>query len=176
MYAGAAEAGIVVIDAGLKCYAYNAQALQILTFPDSLEKVLDVRAFLKERLGARLFERPNGRLLRQFKSGRRTYLCRSFSVDVDGTGHKSGRNGLVLLLERKSNGLITVDAVSERFALTERERETVRLLFEGLSSKEIANRMKISPHTVNAFVRLIMVKMGVSNRSGIVGKIARMQN
>jgi DNA-binding CsgD family transcriptional regulator len=36
----------------------------------------------------------------------------------------------------------------------------------------MADRMKISPNTVKSFLRLVMVKMGVSTRSGILGKIA----
>jgi DNA-binding CsgD family transcriptional regulator len=175
MYAGTSHTGIVVTDAALKCYAFNNEALQILTFPESPEKIQDVQAFLRERLRTRLFERPNSSPTNHLKSGRRMYHCRTIPVDVD-SHDKNGRPGMVLLLERKSNGLLSVDSIAERFALTERERETVKLLFEGLTSKEIANRMKISPHTVNAFVRLIMVKMGVSNRSGIVGKIARLQS
>ena len=31
--------------------------------------------------------------------------------------------------------------------------------------------MSISPNTVKAFLRVIMVKMGVTSRSGVVGKI-----
>jgi DNA-binding CsgD family transcriptional regulator len=31
--------------------------------------------------------------------------------------------------------------------------------------------MKISPNTVKAFLRIVMVKMGVSTRSGILGKV-----
>ncbi len=31
--------------------------------------------------------------------------------------------------------------------------------------------MSISPNTVKAFLRLIMFKMGVTSRSGVVGKI-----
>jgi DNA-binding CsgD family transcriptional regulator len=31
--------------------------------------------------------------------------------------------------------------------------------------------MNISPHTVRAFLHLIMIKLGVSTRSGIVGKV-----
>ena len=46
------------------------------------------------------------------------------------------------------------------------------MLLQGLTSKEIAVRMGISPNTVKAFLRLVMVKMGVSTRSGIVGRIA----
>jgi DNA-binding CsgD family transcriptional regulator len=61
--------------------------------------------------------------------------------------------------------------MSEQFALTEREKETVELLLQGLTSKEIAIRMNISPNTVKAFLRLVMVKMGVSTRSGIVGRV-----
>jgi Bacterial regulatory proteins, luxR family len=47
----------------------------------------------------------------------------------------------------------------------------VEFLLSGLSSKEIADRMKISPNTVKATLRVVMIKMGVSTRSGIVGKI-----
>jgi DNA-binding CsgD family transcriptional regulator len=61
--------------------------------------------------------------------------------------------------------------LSHRFGLTAREEETVQLLVEGLTSKEIATRMKISPNTVKGFIRLIMVKMNVFTRSGIIGKI-----
>ena len=60
--------------------------------------------------------------------------------------------------------------LSERFHLTTREQEVAEFLLEGLTSKEIGMRMQISPNTVKAFLRLIMVKMGVSTRSAIVGK------
>ena len=66
--------------------------------------------------------------------------------------------------------------ISERFGLTAREQETMRLLAEGFCSKEIAARMKISPNTVKAFVHLVMVKMSVSTRSGIIGKMVGADN
>ncbi|MGO9649101.1 MAG: helix-turn-helix transcriptional regulator [Terriglobales bacterium] len=78
----------------------------------------------------------------------------------------------VLLLERATSGATQLAETCARFNLTPREQETVKFLFEGLNSKEIANRMEISANTVKAFLRLVMVKMGVSTRSGIVGKIA----
>jgi DNA-binding CsgD family transcriptional regulator len=74
-------------------------------------------------------------------------------------------------MERKSNGASNLATLSERFGLTQREQETVKLLLQGLTSKEIAGQMGISPNTVKAFVRLVMIKMGVSTRSGIAGKI-----
>jgi len=76
------------------------------------------------------------------------------------------------MLERKMIGGVELAEICTRFGLTPREQVTVRLLFDGLTSKEIAGRMNISPNTVKAFLRLVMVKMGVSTRSGILGKIA----
>ena len=62
--------------------------------------------------------------------------------------------------------------ISAQFGLTQREGEAVEFLLQGLTSKEIATRMQISPNTVKAFLRLVMVKMKVSTRSGIAGKFA----
>jgi DNA-binding CsgD family transcriptional regulator len=75
-----------------------------------------------------------------------------------------------VLLERHVSNATALSDLSRQFDLTTRECETVSLLLEGLTSKEIANRMKISPNTVKAFLRLVMVKMDVSTRSAIVGK------
>jgi len=60
-----------------------------------------------------------------------------------------------------------------RFQLTNREMEAVQRLAEGLTSKEIAQRMNISPNTVKTFLRLVMIKMGVTTRSGVIGKLIR---
>ena len=46
-------------------------------------------------------------------------------------------------------------------------------LMQGLTSKEIAQRMGISPYTVKTYVKLVMIKLGVTTRSGIVGKLVR---
>jgi DNA-binding CsgD family transcriptional regulator len=90
--------------------------------------------------------------------------------------HKNGSSRpegfLIVMLERTGNEVVMIAEISERYGLTARERETVEFLLEGFTSKEIAERMKISPNTVKAFIRLVMVKMGVSTRSGIIGKLA----
>jgi len=61
--------------------------------------------------------------------------------------------------------------VAAQFRLSQRERETMELLVRGFTSKEIAHRMRISPNTVKAFLRLIMVKMNVTTRSGLVARV-----
>ena len=60
--------------------------------------------------------------------------------------------------------------ICHNYHLSQREGEAVRFLIEGLANKEIAARMGISPDTVKVFLRLAMMKMGVSSRSGIMSK------
>lgn len=70
-----------------------------------------------------------------------------------------------------ANERVVLQEIAKHFRLTAREQEIITCLLEGLTSKEIVQRMDISPSTVKAFIRLVMVKMGVSTRSGIIGKI-----
>src|SRR5579885_1251872 len=79
--------------------------------------------------------------------------------------------GYVVLLERLSHGPEGLTGLIGHFGLTPRELQTVSLLIEGLTSKQIAARMNISPNTVKAFLRIVMFKMDVATRSGIVGKV-----
>ena len=53
-------------------------------------------------------------------------------------------------------------------ALTEREREVLHLLVQGLSNKEIARDMRIVEDTVKIHVKHILVKLGVQSRTQAV--------
>ncbi len=180
MHTAPARPGLIVVNAALSVVASNAEALQILTFPDRPEKIHHLDTWLANKVRSNLVEKQSpSRVAGEFHSAKRTYLCRSFALDLAGN-HKTGNHGngagqtgglLVVMLERKSNEAVTIAEISQRFGLTAREQETVQFLLEGFTSKEIAQRMKISPNTVKAFVRLVMVKMGVSTRSGIIGKM-----
>ncbi len=48
--------------------------------------------------------------------------------------------------------------------LTEREREILRLIFEGKCSSEVASDLKVSKRTVDFHLARAYVKLGVSNR------------
>jgi len=80
---------------------------------------------------------------------------------------------VAVVLERSGAASRAAAEVSESFRLTDREREVVELLIQGLTNKEIAGRMDISPNTVRAFISMVMGKLGVSTRSGIVGIVFR---
>jgi two-component system response regulator DesR len=57
--------------------------------------------------------------------------------------------------------------------LSERERETLRLAEQGLSNKEIARRLSLSPGTVRNYLSEAASKIGGANRIE-AGRIARM--
>jgi DNA-binding CsgD family transcriptional regulator len=172
-----ARPGLVVVDRSLNLVASNVEAVQILTFPALPEKIPNLQGWLTKRIRGGLVDRRSPAqfgFVEQFKSAKRIYQCRSFPLNLNGNTEVPNHPALVLLLERSTNSNqgAKLTEICTRFGLTPREEETVKLLFEGLTSKEIADRMRISPNTVKAFLRLVMVKMGVSTRSGIIGKIA----
>lgn len=173
MHAIATRPGLVVVDATLKLVAFNSEAIQILTYPEHPDKVARIDDWISNQIRIRLLDgqAPSpANVPEEFKSSRRTYLCRSFPVSAI-NGSPARKPSLAILMERKTNGTLKLAELGDRYNLTAREMETVQLLLQGLTSKEIAERMKISPNTVKAFIRLVMVKMSVSTRSGIIGKI-----
>jgi DNA-binding NarL/FixJ family response regulator len=56
------------------------------------------------------------------------------------------------------------------YGLTEREREILRMLVLGLTNKELAVKLELSVHTVDAHLRHIYGKLEVHNRSGAVAR------
>jgi DNA-binding CsgD family transcriptional regulator len=173
-----ARPGLIVVDSALSVIASNPEAVQILTYPDKPETIQHLDSWLGNKIRVSLVEKQTpDRMVGEYQSARRRYNCRSFPVELSaarkGGNHKNGSGGfLIVMLERVGNEMVMIAEISQRYGLTARERETVEFLLEGLTSKEIAERMKISPNTVKAFIRLVMVKMGVSTRSGIIGKLA----
>ncbi len=57
--------------------------------------------------------------------------------------------------------------------LTDRERDVLRLMADGLVKKEIAQRLHLSVHTVNTHIRSIYEKLHVSTNTGAVAKALR---
>lgn len=52
--------------------------------------------------------------------------------------------------------------------LTEREREVLALLVEGLNNTQIAEKLSVSPSTIKSHVSSILSKLGVANRTEAV--------
>jgi DNA-binding CsgD family transcriptional regulator len=166
------NSGFLLLDAELNLIASNDPALQILCFPSEASRIKQPKVLLADRVRATLLDRQHRDrkvFVREVQSGKRRYLCKAFQLSFNSL--TSPQPAFAVLLERVVSGSMPSSQIAERFGLTQRECETVEYLLQGLTSKEIATRMKISPNTVKAFLRLVMVKMKVSTRSGIAGKL-----
>ena len=57
------------------------------------------------------------------------------------------------------------------YGLTEREQDVTRLVLQGSSTAEIAERLVVSAHTVQQHLKSIFDKTGVRSRRDLVGKV-----
>jgi len=168
--------GFLLMDSALNLISSNVEAIQILSYPGKLANLRRQEIYVAGKIRSTLMSQaPLGEspFVAEFRSGRRRYFCRAFLVDS--RAKEPAHAGIAVLLERGPSGLVPFSQVSQQFNLTRREREALEYLLQSLSSKEIANRMNVSPNTVKAFLRLIMTKMGVSSRSEVMRKIIMTQ-
>jgi DNA-binding CsgD family transcriptional regulator len=169
--------GFLLLDASLNLIASNPEAVNILSYPSKPEQIKHLNAFLSDRIRTALVSHQSPKstdFVKEYQSSRRRYVCRKIQLDCD--GRTIPQPAIAVILERNATPSLALEDMCKQFDLTPRERETVELLVQGLTSKEIAVRMAISANTVKAFVRLVMVKLGVTTRSGIVGRLAGTHN
>jgi DNA-binding NarL/FixJ family response regulator len=88
------------------------------------------------------------------------------------------RSGLTVMDAELAQSLVPAQPVPHsngkgRGELTERERQVVQLLSEGLSNKLIADRLGISDHTAKFHVNGVMMKLGASTRTEAVVEAMR---
>jgi DNA-binding CsgD family transcriptional regulator len=160
--------GLVLTTLRLEPVYTTSEAIRILAYPAQPPATLgDVHAMLRRLLRADHVMPSSAPVT--FLSGRRQYVCRPMMLDSRVSDAQPYL--IALLLERRPRDAAPLAEMSRRFRLSPRESETVRHLVHGLTTKEVAQQMSVSPNTVKQFVRLAMSKLGVTTRSGIVGKI-----
>jgi two-component system nitrate/nitrite response regulator NarL len=80
----------------------------------------------------------------------------------------------VLEAFREAEPMKLVDSRGEAL-LSKREQDVVRCVAEGLSNREIANRLKLTEHTVKNYLFRIFDKLGVSSRVEVVLYVFRLR-
>lgn len=84
-------------------------------------------------------------------------------------------SSIAAAIERGAKALsqqAVVEEMTQRIAqLTDRQREVMQLVVEGLSNKEIAIALGISPRTVENYRAWVMEKMGVNNLAELVRNV-----
>ena len=167
--ASTAEGGLVLLDRSLKIIAYDRGATAILkdlNQPGSQPPA--VTALPKDLLDNIRQCKPTAisSLRIYLRIGKSEYLCRAYLLEW--LNWLASQPMVAINLTKVSTSNDAVYDASAKYQLTNREQEVLRGISLGLASKTIAYRMNISPNTVKAFLRLIMIKMGVTSRSGIV--------
>jgi DNA-binding CsgD family transcriptional regulator len=98
---------------------------------------------------------------------------RSFIVESSGRSAKGEQSWLVMLLEPIGEVSIDEHAVLARWPLTDRERDTAKLMLRGLSNQSIARELDISPETVKTHVRGVLRKTGAGSRTEFLASALR---
>lgn len=114
------------------------------------------------------FARP-GYLARARAAGVRGYLLKDIPVEELAAAIREVARGSIVV--PPDLAAAAWDAGTD--PLTQRERDALRLADEGLSNKEIAIRLALSPGTVRNYLSEGAAKLGASNRIE-AGRIARL--
>lgn len=72
------------------------------------------------------------------------------------------------VMQSQDEALPASEFVCDGIRISSRESEIIRLVAEGLTNKEIADRLFLSTHTVTTHRKNIMAKVGVNNTAGLV--------
>lgn len=60
--------------------------------------------------------------------------------------------------------------------LSEQQQEVARLVAQGLTNPEIAERLHLSPHTVRNYLARVMRRLGVHNRTAVAVILTQLQS
>jgi DNA-binding NarL/FixJ family response regulator len=173
------DSGVIVLDRSLTLLAADRGAAVILNDTTVPENGCSAHPRLPQHLLAIISNSTvttQVPVTRYVRIGQLDYLCRTYYLHSHSHSHSHNTNGcepaLVIHLARTVAATVTIDEVSSIYHLTEREKQILSGLSSmGLTNKELAERLNISCNTVKFFVRLLMIKMRVTTRAGIVAKL-----
>ena len=103
-----------------------------------------------------------------------TVLVRSVDrcwVSVHGTVVGVGRNQKAAVIIEPAHPDRITPLLMTIHGLTPREQDVTRLVLQGRSTPQLANRLGISPHTVQQHLKSIFEKVGVRSRRELVGAL-----
>jgi DNA-binding CsgD family transcriptional regulator len=102
------------------------------------------------------------------KSGRRLYTVRGLVLSGRHHALQKSETRFMFILDRICPDRVNFSLISRQWKLNNREQDIVRLLLEERSNKEIAHALGLSLNTIKGYMKLLMRKLGVSSRVGII--------
>jgi len=109
------------------------------------------------------------------QAGAIAYLLKDLSADELAQAIRAAHAGRATLSPEAAQALIETanQSLEPGLALTEREREVLALMVEGLNNTQIAARLTVSPSTIKSHVSNILAKLGVASRTEAVSLALR---
>ena len=104
------------------------------------------------------------------EAGAIAYLLKDVSADDLARAIRAAHAGRVTLSPEAAQSLVETanQPPTPGLDLTEREREVLSLMIEGLNNTQIAGRLAVSPSTIKSHVSNILSKLGVASRTEAV--------
>jgi NarL family two-component system response regulator LiaR len=98
------------------------------------------------------------------------YLLKDVSANELARAIRSAYKGRVTLSPQVAQSLVETANLppAPGLDLTERERDVLKLMIEGLNNVQIAGRLSVSPSTIKSHVSNILSKLGVASRTEAV--------
>jgi NarL family two-component system response regulator LiaR len=112
-----------------------------------------------------------GKLIKNaLEAGAIGYLLKDISADDLVRAIRSAHAGRATLSPEAAQALVETTNLppAPGLNLTEREREVLILMIEGLNNTQIAGRLTVSPSTIKTHVSNILSKLGVASRTEAV--------
>jgi NarL family two-component system response regulator LiaR len=138
---------------------------------DGVETTRALRATFPQIKVLALTSFQEGNLVqRALQAGAIGYLLKDITIDELARAVRLAAQGLPTLAPAAGQALVQTTAQAPKIGhdLTEREKEVLALLVEGLTNQQIADRLVISPATVKFHISSIRSKLGASSRTEVV--------
>jgi DNA-binding CsgD family transcriptional regulator len=110
-------------------------------------------------------------LIALIPSQKQSYCCRGFFLDDPTLSSKKTPHIMVLIEKVSQQRQFNFKELKERYGLTERQMDILKLLVNGSSNKEIADVLCVTEDTVKGHLKHVMRRLKVSTRTEILSML-----
>lgn len=176
VFVGAASNGQMAID---MCNEFTPDLVLMDMHMPEVDGVHATRIIRQQHPGTRVLAltgyAEDSAVRQVLQAGAAGYLLKSASLEELISAIHGVFAGQIILSPQAAAALVMLPAPEPGmdFGLTERERDVLQLMVDGLSNNGIAERLHVSPLTVKSHVSSILSKLNVTSRAEAVALATR---
>jgi DNA-binding CsgD family transcriptional regulator len=126
---------------------------------------------IDQRSGSGEEETGDPNFIETIQSYRRQYAVRGIVLSDAISDTQKKERSYLFVMERMDQDSDSLSRAVRQLSLNRREQEIARLLVRGLGNKEIAFALGLSLNTIKGYMKLLMGRLGVRNRVGIISML-----